>query len=64
MSDSIANFKMSLEADGISMTEWAKANGFNIRTVRAVIAGELKAKRGVSHKIALAIGIKKARKAA
>lgn len=48
------------EENGISVAEWARSNGFSVRTVRAVIRGELKAKRGKGHKIAVALGMKKA----
>ena len=46
------------EAEGISVAEWSRNNGYKVRTVRAVIYGDLKCKRGVSHKIAVALGIK------
>lgn len=47
-----------MDARGISLAEWARQNGYKVRTVRAVVNGELKARRGTSHKIAVALGIK------
>ena len=46
------------EANGVSIAEWARTNNYKYRTVLAVLSGELKCKRGVSHRIAVAIGIK------
>ncbi|MGC4409271.1 DNA-binding protein [Rhizobium rosettiformans] len=53
--------KRDFESAGISMREWAEANGFNPRTVYAVVDGSLKCKRGVSHQIAVALGMKESR---
>ena len=47
-----------LDKNGTSIADWAKQNGFKPRTVYAVIYGELKAKRGISHRIAVALGMK------
>jgi gp16 family phage-associated protein len=59
MADTPDNFKTRLEESGLSIAEWARTNGFNVRTVYAVLRGEIKAKRGIGHKIAVAAGIKK-----
>ncbi|TDX60785.1 gp16 family phage-associated protein [Methylosinus sp. sav-2] len=58
MTDKANHFKTALEENGISITDWARQRGFNVRTVYGVLRGELKAKRGVSHKIAVAAGLK------
>jgi gp16 family phage-associated protein len=58
MTDKRAVVKDRFEAEGISIAEWARKNGYQYRTVIAVLSGELKAKRGVSHRIAVALGIK------
>ena len=50
--------KSLFEAEGISISEWATARGYNVRTVYAVIRGELKCRRGISHSIAVDLGIK------
>lgn len=43
---------------GITIATWAKENGFEIKLVYAVLAGERKCYRGESHRIAVALGIK------
>jgi gp16 family phage-associated protein len=43
---------------GITIAAWAKENGFEIKLVYAVLAGERKCYRGESHRIAVALGIK------
>lgn len=50
--------KARLESEGISIRDWARIHGYKWRTVYAVINGELKCKRGISHKIAVEIGLK------
>lgn len=47
-----------LDARGVSLAEWSRQNGFKPRTVYAVFYGQLKGKRGVSHQIAVALGLK------
>lgn len=65
MTENRLTVKDRFEAEGISIAHWARENGFNVRTVYAVLYGELKCKRGVSHRIAVALGIKRVpRKAA
>lgn len=58
MAEQASEIKARFEAEGISIREWAEENGFNPRTVYAVIRGEVKAKRGIGHRIAVALGIK------
>jgi gp16 family phage-associated protein len=60
VADRASEIKGRFEAEGISIAEWARENGFNVRTVYAVLYGELKAKRGVSHRITVALGLKPA----
>ncbi|WP_434147963.1 DNA-binding protein [Methylocaldum gracile subsp. desertum] len=43
---------------GLSVSEWAKAHGFNRGLVHAVLRGERSCLRGDSHKIAVLLGIK------
>ncbi|RJF63356.1 DNA-binding protein [Rhodopseudomonas palustris] len=50
--------KARFEAEGVSLAEWARARGYNYRTVVAVLNGRLSGKRGVSHKIAVELGLK------
>lgn len=58
MTDDLANVKATFEAEGISISEWARDHGFNVITVYRVLSGRVKGKRGEAHKIAVALGIK------
>ena len=46
------------ETDGISVAEWSRQNGFPSALVYRVLRGEAKCRRGETHKIAIALGIK------
>lgn len=48
-----------LRRAGLSIPQWAEANGFNSATVKAVLYGHNKGHRGEAHKVAVALGIKK-----
>lgn len=50
--------KARFAAEGVSISEWARARGFNVVTVYRVLSGRSKALRGESHHIAVALGIK------
>lgn len=43
---------------GISIPEWARANGFSVATTKAVLFGHSQCKRGEAHRVAVALGIK------
>lgn len=43
---------------GISMSSWAREQGFNKATVCQVLKGQNSGARGVGHKIAVLLGIK------
>ena len=43
---------------GESVAEWARANGFRKEMVYAVLSGRAAASRGVSHRIAVRLGLK------
>lgn len=43
---------------GISIAEWARAEGFSIALVYQVIEGKRSCLRGQSHRIAVALGLK------
>ncbi|MFZ7089841.1 hypothetical protein [Primorskyibacter sp. 2E233] len=51
--------RRQFEAEGISIADWAKLRGYNPRTVYAVMQGALACKRGISHQIAVDLGLKK-----
>lgn len=50
--------KAEFKRKGISIAQWATANGFSTNLVFEVLAGRKKAVRGQSHKIAVALGLK------
>lgn len=43
---------------GLSISQWATANGYSTNLVFEVLSGRKKAVRGQSHKIAVALGLK------
>ncbi|MDY0242638.1 MAG: DNA-binding protein [Rhodospirillaceae bacterium] len=45
-------------AAGVTIAEWAKANGYTENQVYDVTGGQLKGTRGISHEIALKLGMK------
>ncbi len=55
---SFAEVRNLFEADGISIAEWSRANGFPSALVYRVLRGEAKCRRGKTHRIAIALGIK------
>jgi gp16 family phage-associated protein len=50
--------KAQFQKEGISVAEWARARGYKLRTVYAVINGRLKCQRGIGHQIAIDLGLK------
>jgi gp16 family phage-associated protein len=50
--------KALFEKAGVPVSTWAEANGYDRRTVYMVINGQFKGKRGISHEIACALGMK------
>lgn len=51
--------KQMFEEEGISVSEWAQRQGFRREDVYAVLNGRLKGKRGVGHRIAIALRLKR-----
>lgn len=45
-------------AQGITGADWARDNGFTPRQVSTVLNGQIKARYGLGHKIAVKLGIK------
>ncbi|MGJ7558819.1 DNA-binding protein [Variovorax sp. RB3P1] len=43
---------------GLEVTAWARANGFHAASVYRVLSGQARARRGASHQIAVALGLK------
>jgi gp16 family phage-associated protein len=50
--------KQLFEGHGLSITEWAEAHGFRREQVYAVLNGRATGRRGASHRIAIALGLK------
>lgn len=46
------------EANGISVAGWSRKHGFPSALVYRVLRGEAKCRRGETHRIAIALGIK------
>ena len=51
-------FKTDLMRHGLTVRDWARANGFSEMLVYAVLSGKNKASRGESFNIAIALGLK------
>ncbi len=50
--------KAELKRQGVSISAWARANGFSTNLVFEVLAGRKKCGRGETHDIAVKLGIK------
>jgi gp16 family phage-associated protein len=55
-----AQVRRELADAGISITEWAMKRGIPPSVVVDLLAGKTKAKRGMAHKAAVALGMKRA----
>lgn len=50
--------KEEFKNKGISISGWAKVNGFNREYVHSILAGNHQCKFGIGHKIAVLLGLK------
>lgn len=50
--------RTEFEEAGISISEWARQNSFQRELVAQVLSGKLQGKRGQSHRIKVALGMK------
>ncbi len=57
---SLEQTKQWFFANGISVTDWAKQNGFRPQQVYALLNGKTRGVRGSSHRVAVALGVKAA----
>lgn len=55
------NVRSVIVASGISIAEWARANGFSCGLVYQVLEGRRKCIRGQSYRIAVALGLRTGR---
>lgn len=46
------------ESRGLSISDWAAANGFRPRDVYAALSGRTRGRRGKAHEVAVALGLK------
>ncbi|MEW5770807.1 MAG: DNA-binding protein [Pseudomonadota bacterium] len=53
-----AEARAALQATGVSITQWAIANGFSPNLVFEVLGGRKKCIRGQAHEIAVKLGLK------
>lgn len=59
MSSTLQSVKEAFEEAGVSVSDWADAHGFRRENVYAVLSGRTKGRRGQSHRIAAALGLKR-----
>lgn len=50
--------RKTFEDSGVSVSEWARENGFSAGLVYAVLQGKRKCMRGQSYRIAVALGLR------
>lgn len=50
--------KAELARKGVSISQWAAANGLNVMVVYAVLSGRRKGNRGETHRAAVLLGLK------
>lgn len=60
MSKTAEDVKANLRARGVTLTAWARENGFKLSSVNAVLRGQHQGNYGTAHKIMVALGMKDA----
>lgn len=58
MSRTVTEVKQLFEQRGLSVSGWARHNGFSESLVYQVLSGKREPVRGQSHRIAIALGLK------
>lgn len=58
MTNNHAQVKAQFQAEGISIAEWARTQGFNPKLVYRVLNGSVQGSRGQAHAIACRLGLK------
>lgn len=58
MTNNLAQVKAQFQAEGISIAEWARTQGFNPKLVYRVLNGSVQGTRGQAHAIACRLGLK------
>ncbi|MEO8390676.1 DNA-binding protein [Polaromonas sp.] len=54
----ISRIKAEFNQAGVSVSDWARANDFEVSLVYAILSGKSRGLRGKSHEIALKLGLK------
>jgi len=54
----ISQVRQQFEAEGVTVRDWARREGFDPAQVYQVLSGRVSCKRGRSHEIAQRLGIK------
>ncbi len=54
----LSDIRSIFESNGISVAQWSREHGFQSALVYRVLKGDAKCRRGETHKIAIALGIK------
>lgn len=54
----LADAREAFANSGLAVSDWAASNGFRRENVYAVLAGRTRGRRGESHRIAQALGLK------
>lgn len=54
----LQQIRSTIEESGVSIAEWARANGFSTGLVYQVLEGRRQCVRGQSRKIAIALGLR------
>ncbi|HAC91918.1 MAG TPA: DNA-binding protein [Planctomycetaceae bacterium] len=56
--DALESARRRFFIEGESVADWARERGFSLQLTYSVLNGRLRARRGESHRIAVALGLK------
>lgn len=56
--DALESARRKFFIEGESVADWARERGFSLQLTYSVLNGRLRARRGQSHRIAVALGLK------
>ena len=59
-SEALEAIRQQFYDHGLTVVEWARTHDFDVHLVYGVLSGRTKARRGESHRIAVALGLKPA----
>jgi len=58
MTETRESVKARFKAEGVTIRDWARRHGFDERAVQKVLSGRVKCNYGISHQMAVALGLK------